>query len=165
MAARQMISWALCTIAGATIAAGAAAAPSTPVPALDHVAINAADQQRSIDFYKDAFGLKEIPTPFPPGGPRWLALAGGMALHIQHLPERIAPAPRAVHFAIAVPDLGGVIAYFDRHKIAWTDSSGRAGKVQDIRSDKVQQIYVQDPDGHWVEVNDKLKVAANPTAH
>jgi catechol 2,3-dioxygenase-like lactoylglutathione lyase family enzyme len=39
----------------------------------------------------------------------------------------------------------------------WTDAQGRSGKVQDTRTDKVRQIYVRDPDGYWVEANDKLK--------
>jgi len=86
-----------------------------------------------------------------------MTLSGGIALHIQSLQQKPAPPPREVHFAIAVADLATVTAYLGAHHIAWTDSQGRAGKVQSIRTDHVQQIYVQDPDGYWVEVNDKLK--------
>lgn len=140
-------------------AAGAQAQPDAPrrLPAFDHVAINVAQQQKSIDFYSGAFGLREIPAPFPAGGPRWMELSGGVSLHIQSLREKPAPPPRAVHFAIAVQDLGKVIAYLDRHRMAWGDSQGVIRKVQATRTDEVRQIYVQDPDGYWVEVNDKLK--------
>ena len=27
-------------------------------------------------------------------------------------------------------------------------------KTPQVRPDKVQQIYLQDPDGYWIEVND-----------
>jgi lactoylglutathione lyase len=136
---------------------GAEPTASRQLPAFDHVAINVADQQRSVDFYSGAFGLKEIAAPFPSGGPRWMALAGGIALHLQSLPEKPAPPPRAVHFAISVADLAPVIAYLRGHRIVWTDAQGRPGKVQAIRTDGVRQLYVQDPDGYWIEVNDKLK--------
>ena len=139
----------------ASDAAGQAATQS--LPAFDHVAINVSDQQMSVDFYRGAFGMREVAAPFAPGGPRWMELAGGISLHIQSLTEEPAPPPRSIHFAIAVADLGTVIAFLDARRTLWTDSQGRIGKVQDTRTDKVRQIYVQDPDGYWVEVNDKLK--------
>lgn len=135
----------------------AVAQAEAPLPTFDHVAINVSDKQRSVDFYSGAFGLREIPSPFPAGGPRWMALAGGISLHIQSLSEKPAPPPRAVHFAIAVPDLTPVIGYLQAKSIPWTDVQGRVGQVQAIRTDQVRQIYVQDPDGYWIEVNDRLK--------
>lgn len=151
----------LVTVLGASLVAAAPAhsvqSAERAIPAFDHVAINVADQQNSVDFYAGAFGMKEIPAPFAPGGPRWMELAGGIALHIQSLAEKPAPPPRAVHFAIAVADFAPVFAYLAAHRMRWTDSQGRIGKVQDIRTDGVRQIYVQDPDGYWIEVNDKLK--------
>jgi lactoylglutathione lyase len=132
-------------------------AGTASLPAFDHVAINVSNQQRSVDFYAGAFGMREIAAPFPPGGPRWMELAAGISLHIQALAEKPAPPPRSIHFAIAVADLAPVIAFLDAREMLWTDAQGRSGKVQDTRTDKVRQIYVRDPDGYWVEVNDKLK--------
>ena len=153
---KTMIAIACTALAWATPLSAAEPQTTRALPAFDHVAINVSDQQRSVDFYAGAFGLKEIPAPFPKGGPRWMELAGGISLHLQSLPEKITPPQRAVHFAIAVPDLAPVIAYLDSHHIRWTDSQGRVAQVQAIRTDRVRQIYVQDPDGYWVEVNDKL---------
>lgn len=153
----NMLALVLATLLNGTGGAQAQPAASAALPAFDHVAINVANQQRSIDFYRGAFGLQEIPAPFPPGGPRWMALAGGVSLHIQSTGEKPAPPPRAVHFAIAVPALAPVMAYLGKQRMTWTDAQGRAGMVQATRTDGVRQIYVQDPDGYWVEVNDKLK--------
>jgi lactoylglutathione lyase len=124
---------------------------------LDHVALYVADTQASIDFYSNLFGLKEIPSPFPPGGPRWLVFANGLELHLQ--PGRTEPvnAHRRVHFAVTVPDLEPVLAWLRTHKVTWVDNSDRAGLVSRTRGDGVQQVFFQDPDGYWIEVNDVKK--------
>ncbi len=143
----------------ALAAAPAAAAPQTPQQGavLDHVALYVADTQKSIDFYVGVFGLKEIPSPFPPGGPRWLVFANGLELHLQ--PGRTAPANahRRVHFAVTVADLEPVLAWLRAHNMIWVDNSDRPGLVSHTRGDGVQQIFFQDPDGYWVEVNDVKK--------
>lgn len=125
---------------------------------LDHVAINASDQARSVAFYQGAFGLKEIPVPVPrPNGPRWLALSNDAALHIQATGEKTVAPPRVLHFALRVADLSRVTAWLNAHNVAWTDYAGAAGRVKADRTDKVKQIYVQDPDGYWIEVNERKR--------
>ena len=144
--------------------AALAATPSlaqqaAPAPAvqLDHVALHVGDTQRSVDFYSGLFGLKEIPSPFPPGGPRWMVFANGIELHLQ--PGRKGPigTPRQVHFAVTVPDLAPVLAWLKAHNVMWVDSADRPGMVSHTRTDGVQQIFFQDPDGYWIEVNDVKK--------
>jgi lactoylglutathione lyase len=136
---------------------GTAAAQDAPAVLLDHVALHVADTQKSIDFYAGVFGLKEIPTPFPSGGPRWLAFANGLELHLQ--PGRTAPvaAHWRVHFAVTVPDLDPVLAGLRARNITWFDNAQRPGLISRTRTDGVQQIFFQDPDGYWIEVNDVKK--------
>ena len=124
---------------------------------LDHVALHVGDTQRSVDFYAGVFGLKEIPSPFPPGGPRWMVFANGIELHLQ--PGRKGPigTPRQVHFAVTVPDLAPVLAWLTAHNVGWVDSADRPGLISHTRTDGVQQIFFQDPDGYWIEVNDVKK--------
>ena len=112
----------------------AAAQETLPAVRLDHVALHVADTQKSIAFYQGVFGLRETPSPFPPGGPRWLAFADGLALHLQ--PGRTQPvaAPRRVHFAVTVPDLDPVLAYLRAHRIVWVDSAERPGMVSRTRT-------------------------------
>jgi len=135
-----------------------AAAQQTEVPApaqAEHVAIQATDIDRSAAFYHEAFGLRIIPTPLK--NRRWLDLGNGMALHI--LDGRVAPKPsnRNEHLALHVNDLATVTAWLDRHKLVWTDLAGTAGTMQN-RFDGVRQIYVQDPDGYWLEIGDSRGV-------
>ncbi|NJR78563.1 VOC family protein [Sphingomonas corticis] len=134
----------------------AAAAPATPAR-MEHLAIQAADLDRSATFYRQAFGLRAIPTPLK--NRRWLDLGGGVALHI--LDGRQAPKPsnRNEHLAIHVDDLATVTAWLDRHGLVWTNLAGTARTMQ-TRFDGVRQIYVQDPDGYWLEVSDARGVAA-----
>ncbi|MEG3164443.1 VOC family protein [Sphingomonas sp. PB2P19] len=123
---------------------------SPPVTA-EHVAIQAGDIDRSAAFYHDAFGLRIIPTPLK--NRRWLDLGNGLALHI--LDGRTAPKPsnRNEHLALHVDDLAVVITWLERHGIVWTDLAGNPRTMQ-VRFDGVRQIYVQDPDGYWLEVGD-----------
>lgn len=148
--------WLAAALAAAGFAAPAAAQERAPAAkvTLDHVAIFVADQPKSVAFYTELFGLKEIPAPFGPGGPRWFLFANGVELHIQ--PGRKEPSliTRRVHFAVTVPSLDPVIAWLTAHKMGWVDSNDVPGQIARTRSDGVQQIFLQDPDGHWIEVND-----------
>lgn len=133
-----------------------ALAQDTPQPAaqLDHVAIWVADQQKSIDFYRALFGLEEIPAPFPPGGPRWLRFAGGIELHIQPGRTGKLDQPRRVHMAIAVHGLDLILAQLKARGQGWTNIEGTPGAINTSRTDGVRQIFTQDPDGYWIEIND-----------
>jgi lactoylglutathione lyase len=124
---------------------------------LDHVSIKVDDQARSIKFYEDVFGLKEGKTAFPPGGPRWISLGYGASLHIQSGRNGIVPPPKSVHFSLAVPDMDAFVARLRTMGIKWEGYEGGVGKVDDRRTDHVKQTYIQDPDGYWIEVNDRLK--------
>lgn len=141
------MTWAFLLLLAGTPQAGSGA-----VAQVEHVAIQAADLDRSAVFYHDAFGLRLIPTPLK--NRRWLDLGNGVALHI--LDGRVAPKPsnRDEHLAIHVDDLATVTAWFDRHGRPWTNLAGKPSTMQ-TRFDGVRQIYVQDPDGYWLEVSDR----------
>lgn len=145
-------------LAGLALAAAnagpAAAQQAPPSVTLDHVALFVADSQKSIDFYAGLFGLKEIPSPFPPGGPRWMVFGNGLELHLQPGRKDSITSPRRVHFAVNVPNLDSVIAYLRARNLVWVDSADRPGQISRTRTDGVQQIFFQDPDGYWIEVND-----------
>jgi lactoylglutathione lyase len=123
---------------------------------MNHVAINVTDQARSVAYYEEAFGLSEIPAPLnaAPGHPRWMRLGNGVELHIQAIKVPFTPPPRIIHFALTVKDLDRVIAFLKRTNRTWTDYAGKVGEINRTRTDGVRQIFTQDPDGYWIEVND-----------
>lgn len=137
------------------ILAAAAQAPGEKPAQAEHIAIQAADIDRSARFYREAFGLRMIPTPLK--NRRWLDLGNGLALHI--LDGRTAPKPsnRNEHLALHVDDLATVTAWLDRQGFVWTDLAGKPRTMQ-VRFDGVRQIYVQDPDGYWLEIGDRRGV-------
>lgn len=130
---------------------GAQAVPPGPVAVADHVALNAADTEASADFYRRAFGMTDVPTSLP--NTRWLNMGNGITLHIIGGRTAVVSPNRIVHFALRTEDLTKSIAYFDASGVAWSDFTGKPRTIQ-TRFDGVRQIFVQDPDGYWVEISD-----------
>lgn len=136
------------------------AAPSPPgVAALDHVALYVRDADRSAAFYKDVFGLEQVPAPVPFA--RWLRLRGGVMLHIVGGRQAPESSSRWQHLALSCDDLTAFIARLDAREISWSDLQGRRVPQSDIRGAGVKQIFIQDPDGYWIEVND-VAASLNP---
>jgi catechol 2,3-dioxygenase-like lactoylglutathione lyase family enzyme len=46
-----------------------------------------------------------------------------------------------------------VLSHLDTKGIAYGDWPGMQGKVH-VRPDGVRGVYLEDPDGHWIEIND-----------
>ena len=136
-------------------------AASAPALSLDHVGIQASDLDRSIAFYTRVLGLSEVPAPFPRDAARWIALGGGRMIHIVAHGTPGAPHNRWDHFALACADLDAMIARLDAVHVAWRDMDGRHA-VQ-TRPDHVRQIFVRDPDGYDIEIDD-AKASAQTAA-
>ena len=135
------------TVGVATIAA---AEPAPTVASIDHVAIYATDLNRSTNFYKDVFGFKETPAPFPIA--RWLRMGNGVMLHIVSGRTTAVSHSKWDHLAVACASMEAMIAALDARQIAWTDIQGR--HQPQVRPDGVKQIFISDPDGYWIEIND-----------
>ncbi len=131
----------------------ALAEETRPSAALDHVAIYVRDLDSSTAFYKDIFGFREVKAPFPTA--RWLVTGGGSTLHI--VSGRTEPLKNTKwdHFAVSCADMDKMIAALDAKKVDWTDIQGR--REPQLRPDGVRQIFIRDPDGYWIEINDALK--------
>ena len=140
----------LLTMLGAPALAQSEAA--APALSLDHVGIQAVDLGRSVGFYTRVLGLREVPAPFPQAAARWIALGGGRMLHVVAHGTPGAPHNSWDHFALACADLDAMIARLDAFHVAWRDMDGRHA-VQ-TRPDHVRQIFVRDPDGYDIEIND-----------
>lgn len=119
---------------------------------LDHAAIHVVDLASSVAFYQDVFGLDEIDAPGDPEVIRWLDLDGA-ELHLIHYEGDVPATTKAVHFALRVPDLDALVARVEDLGVPYSDWPGAASTLS-VRGDGIRQIYVQDPDGYWIEVND-----------
>lgn len=123
---------------------------------IDHIALSVKDATLSIAFYKKVFKLKEIPNTASTSKTRWLSFNDGRQLHLISRPKKEVKINKAVHFALNTPDLEPFIEHLIQMNIDYSDWPGTTAKDY-IRKDGVKQVYFQDPDGYWIEVNDNCE--------
>jgi lactoylglutathione lyase len=121
---------------------------------INHTALNVVDVKKSGDFYQRIIGLTRIPDPFNDDRHIWLRTSPTTSLHI----IGGASAPREYfkdhHTCYSVADFDGIIALMQREGVAFEDVHGNSGKYS-VRKDGIRQIYLKDPDGYWLEINDE----------
>ena len=111
------------------------------------------DLGKTGDFYAGVLGLKEIPHPDRAEGFRWFSIDGTSQLHLiqkDNLPEGKS---KSEHLCLSTPDLYDLMDYLRNAEIPFWDWAGQIHAVT-LRSDGVRQIYLQDTEGNWIEVND-----------
>lgn len=118
----------------------------------DHTTVFVRDLQKSADFYEKAFGFERISEPFKDGKHIWFRMGAHEQLHVVGGATDGAHQGIEVHFAFRVGSLGDFMTHLDRMHVPYRNFDGD-GKVT-LRPDQVRQIYLQDPDGYWIEVND-----------
>ncbi len=111
-----------------------------------HVSVHAYDLEESARFYRDFFGMEEVPSPDFSGPVRWLRV-GGLQLHL-FLDE--GPAPTRHHFALDVDDFEA--AYREAQEAGVQVESGSYSTVRELPGGEVQ-MYINDPAGNLVEIN------------
>ena len=116
----------------------------------NHIALYVADLKRSAAFYGDVFGAEIIPDPFRDDRHVWFKIGEHNQLH---LIAGSRPDPGNMHFAFAVSSLKDFLTRLSASGVRYDDGHGGASKVR-LRPDGVKQIYFQDPDGYWIEVNE-----------
>lgn len=119
---------------------------------IDHFAIVVDDVDKSAEFYGNILRLTETPHPDKTPGFRWFIVSGSSQIHL--IQKEVAPFEKnkSMHLCLATQDLDGVIDHLEKNDIAFSDWPGKENAVT-LRTDGVRQIYVQDPDGYWVEIN------------
>jgi lactoylglutathione lyase len=118
----------------------------------NHVALSVADLDRSAAFYGDVFGLPEIANRTEIEGIRWFSLAEGKELHLISIGHKPLSLPKSVHFALTTTAFEAFVQRLRDSGVAFGDFAGSPGEVT-LRADGTRQIYLQDPDGYWIEVN------------
>jgi len=112
---------------------------------LDHVALVVNDLARSVAFYTEVLGMVPIARPsfrFPGA---WFRLGSTQELHlIERAGEKPADDSRGNHFALQV----------DAHEpyLARLRERGMTFLGPKPRPDGAVQVFLQDPDGHHIEL-------------
>lgn len=111
---------------------------------LNHIALHVADLKASLEFYGGALGLATIPRPAFDFPGEWYQLGESQELHL--IAGRVdAPnsGTRGNHFAIGVESIEEAEAFLTERGLSHTP--------RQTRPDGAFQIYVEDPDGYWIE--------------
>jgi len=124
---------------------------------LNHIAVHVNNLEKSTAFYEQVLQLKKIPEPFHDGLHTWFTIGAAGQLHLIQGAEQTTNHNKNAHLCFSVPSIEDFIANLEQRKIAYTNWPGTA-KAPTVRVDGVKQIYFQDPDGNWLEINDDKQV-------
>ena len=125
-------------------------------PTLNHIALYVVDLKKSTAFYQNIIQLDTIPEPFHDGLHTWFSIGPLSHLHLIQGAAAITTHNKHNHLCFTVPSLKDFIAILDKKNIDYENWAGEKKSVT-LRVDKVKQVYFQDPDGYWIEINDAMK--------
>ncbi|KAF0130275.1 MAG: hypothetical protein FD155_1575 [Bacteroidetes bacterium] len=118
----------------------------------NHLALSVVDIDRSVDFYKNVLNLSEITNRTKTEGVRWFSLGEDKELHLISIVKEKVTINKAVHVALTTSDFDNFVMKLERENIIYSDWPGTPNKIN-IRPDGIKQIFFQDPNGYWIEVN------------
>ncbi|KGL58842.1 VOC family protein [Polaribacter sp. Hel1_85] len=121
----------------------------------NHIALSVKDVDKSIAFYQKIFHFKEIKNTASDSKTRWLSIGEGKQLHLIPRPNFEIKVNKAVHFALSTAKIDSFVVYLKELKIDYSDWIGSQNKDY-VRKDGIKQVYFQDPNGYWIEVNDAI---------
>jgi len=119
----------------------------------NHQALPVKKLQETGDFYVQILGFEEMEVTADQTIPkRWLHNHEGKQLHLITSEDGV-PNTIINHMAFSTLNLDDVVAHLRKNKVDYWTDEGKKNEVR-IRKDGVRQIKIQDPEGHWVEINE-----------
>ena len=122
-------------------------------PHFSHQTIFVTDLNRAGDFYEKVLQLKKIQEPFHDNKHIWFRISEHGQLHVVSGAKEDIPHDINIHLAFSVPSMAAFTKHLDEAHVKYGNWAQTSAAPQ-LRPDKVQQIYLQDPDGYWIEIND-----------
>lgn len=126
---------------------------SKPKAILNHLAIYVVNLEKTKSFYNDVFQLDSIPEPFHDGKHAWYSIAPGVAMHVIQGADKPKEYYQNNHMCFSVASVDVFVRKIKMQHIPWVNALGIPGQIT-TRVDGVKQIWLNDPDGYWIEVND-----------
>ncbi|WP_336515369.1 VOC family protein [Pollutibacter soli] len=120
---------------------------------LNHIAFYVTDLKVSTDFYMNLVGLDSIPEPFHDGLHTWLLIGPKSHLHLIVGGKQRFEHHKHTHLCFTVASVEDFAKKLNDRKIYYEDWPGKPYAIT-TRVDGVKQLYLKDPDGYWIEIND-----------
>ena len=118
----------------------------------NHLAISVKDVNLSAGFYKKVLKLQEIENRAKLDGVRWFSMGEGKELHLISIVKEPVVLNKAIHIAFTTSNFDAFIVTLNNMSIPYSDWPGTSQKIN-IRADGIKQVFFQDIDGYWIEVN------------
>ncbi|MES2208327.1 MAG: VOC family protein [Pseudomonadota bacterium] len=120
----------------------------------DHNALHVNNLQKSVEFYENVLKLEKISEPFKDNAHVWFRMGAHEQLHLIG-GGAIPVLPRDIgnHFSFRVTSIPDFIAQLDQMNIKYYTTKGEQNVITN-RPDGIKQVYITDPDGYWIEIND-----------
>jgi catechol 2,3-dioxygenase-like lactoylglutathione lyase family enzyme len=119
----------------------------------NHQALPVTKLQETGDFYIKILGFEEIEMTANQNPPkRWFKNHEGKQLHLITSDVGV---PNSIinHMAFSTKNLKDVVLHLRKNNINyWTDEGEK--NIIRYRKDGVRQVKIQDPEGHWIEINE-----------
>ena len=119
---------------------------------INHLALSVKEVNRSAEFYMKVLNLSEITNRSKIEGIRWFVLDDGRELHLISVIKENVTINKALHLGLSTSSFDNFVKRLDALKVPYSDWPGKSNTVN-IRADGIKQIFFQDPDGYWIEVN------------
>lgn len=120
----------------------------------NHLAVMVNNLKVTGDFYSKILKLEEIDIKSTGLTHRWFKLNDGFEIHLVSSKQILPKKNRNNHIAIQTDDINAMVDYLQKEKIEFSNWFGNINKVQK-RFDGVLQVYIEDPEGNWIEINQK----------
>ena len=127
----------------------------------NHMALSVKDVDVSVAFYKKILQLQEITNRSTIEGIRWLSMGENKELHLISTDKQPVSINRAVHLALSTQNFDEFVKRLDDLNVAYSDWRGTPQTVNK-RADGVKQVYFQDPDDYWIEINNSYTSSLSP---
>ena len=122
-------------------------------PMFNHTTVFVVNLEKSTNFYRDVMQLAIIPEPFKDGRHTWFKIGEHSQLHVVSGAKKKEVHDINIHIAFRVASLEDFMKHLDELGVKYGNFQKEQG-VSQTRGDGIKQIYLQDPDGYWLEVND-----------
>ncbi|NCT18826.1 MAG: glyoxalase [Flavobacteriaceae bacterium CG_4_8_14_3_um_filter_34_10] len=118
----------------------------------NHIALSVKDINVSAEFYTTVLNLKIIPLNTNRNDVKWISLGDGKELHLLSFVEGDIKTNKAIHLALSTANFDAFVQKLTDRKVAYSDFPGNLNKIN-VRPDGIRQVFFQDPDSYWIEVN------------